>query len=1092
MDVQSRPMTSHSAASDPHHPTSPVQAPQKFSRYRSVRKAAAAAAATAANNNGSAAVLGTGSNAPPPVPSLPTETIAADRNMAGGDKPRTENASIRRSMSRYRHAKPGATRGASAVPPPPPLPQLVTAVQNLPTTTVPATTMRAEESGKSWKQDNIVQRDGYTSPQEQEVQSPRRLRALKTEDTSYSRDSVDRPTEELSTERETTHPETNVDTTMARKRLSKPRVDIDIARANARPPRTPGDVVTSPTSPFQLRSPQLEIQRRTEDELLANKRATERHYGISNDNGAEGKMVQSAKSVKTKGGGLLSRMKVLDTSAGSKLNGNKGSLKELISSPQLIDSSQLIGGSGSSSKDNAAPADDTPISAVNAGERRVLVTCKRSFITLPITPTTQVQDLLYSAANCLSENIDVRASVLLESFKQLGLERPLRKYEHVRDVMNSWDNDSQNQLIVAPVAEYPRATDLESKTAPKKQPLDSTFYLHHSQKPGKWEKRFVTLRADGQVLVSKKEKKEGSSESTNICHVSDFDIYTPTHREARKLKPPKKVCFAVKSQQKSIMFLSTENFVHFFATNDGDVAAKFYAAVQQWRSWYLVNVMGEGSKDNEKKSGKPEAKPSSSSSKANTRGAGHQQVTSTASIPYQLGTFKPLLDMDMSRWDSDNYDSRPESPMSPVHEKQQQYIHSSPAKSTVSRKTTKTSSRRPSTARTHHIPTTTTTSPHITSTKLPPLDIDHKNIKIKSRGRSRTTTSANNNSSNTAPAVPDPSEPFSSTGLLGRTYMQRKEAQQEREKDAGASNNNNNNPFSAHGLLTKIGASEPSSPSYNHHTHLTRHAADIPSTATSSRTNTMKTTQHPDFHTNASAAFHRSKSLHQKQAKPLIDLTPIYKEPPQHARKGRGVNNLDSGKPLVEAATGPELPPGAIVIPSATTWQRKASAPAPQWSGTVVRAGSGSGPHGGGGQGPSSPRGALRQRSNTARSLHRGGGGQPPPPDLSFLHSPPLPQTTTTTPITPIAVPDGSDGPIFAPSGLLARSDRFFAGSQGSAVTGRGVATGDRYAVGRPMIDLRAESAFADGSLLRGVEEGGDGGGRPLGVGRVVIDRSKE
>lgn len=228
---------------------------------------------------------------------------------------------------------------------------------------------------------------------------------------------------------------------------------------------------------------------------------------------------------------------------------------------------------------------DVPRSAVNAGERSVTVKYGESVISLPITPTTTPHDLLKSASTSTSVVFDPHQCVLWESFTQLGLERPLRGYEHVRDVLNSWDYDAQNHLVVMPAS-----ANVDPKGLPK-QPGGTSLYMYHSQRPGKWEKRWVSLKEDGQISIS---KRQDGSASSSLCHLSDFDIYKPNQRQMKKLKPPKKICFAIKSQQKSIMFLNGANFVHFFATSDGPLTETWYSAVRTWRSWYLVNVLGEG------------------------------------------------------------------------------------------------------------------------------------------------------------------------------------------------------------------------------------------------------------------------------------------------------------------------------------------------------------------------------------------------------------------------------------------------------------------------------------------------------------------
>lgn len=234
---------------------------------------------------------------------------------------------------------------------------------------------------------------------------------------------------------------------------------------------------------------------------------------------------------------------------------------------------------------------DIPRSAVNAGERRVVVKYNESVISLPITPTTTPQDLLNSVSTSMSSRFDPQESVLSESFTQLGLERPLRKYEHVRDVVNSWDYDAQNHLVVMITsANVLSKGDLDPGAVPKR-PGGTSLYMYHSQRPGKWDKRWVSLKEDGQISIS---KRQDGLDSSNLCHLSDFDIYKPTQRQMKKLRPPKKVCFAIKSQQKSIMFLNGANFVHFFATSEGPLTETWYSAVRTWRSWYLVNVLGEG------------------------------------------------------------------------------------------------------------------------------------------------------------------------------------------------------------------------------------------------------------------------------------------------------------------------------------------------------------------------------------------------------------------------------------------------------------------------------------------------------------------
>lgn len=190
--------------------------------------------------------------------------------------------------------------------------------------------------------------------------------------------------------------------------------------------------------------------------------------------------------------------------------------------------------------------------------------------------------------------------------------------------MNSWDRDTQNELILEASDSPKHDYDLIYSYAPKERPGGITVHMYHSQKPGRWIKCYITLLSTGQVFISRKSGgKLTDKDSLQICHLSDFDIYKPSAEKARKsLKPPKKHCYAIKSQQKATMFLSTENFVHFFSTDNAQVAEEWHEAVQRWRSWYLVSTTGKGK----------QASPDPQSTAPDPGPAN----------PYTIGSFQPL------------------------------------------------------------------------------------------------------------------------------------------------------------------------------------------------------------------------------------------------------------------------------------------------------------------------------------------------------------------------------------------------------------------------------------------------------------------
>lgn len=297
--------------------------------------------------------------------------------------------------------------------------------------------------------------------------------------------------------------------------------------------------------------------------------------------------------------------------------------------------------------------------------------------------------------------------------------------------MNSWDRDTQNALILQNSDSPNFDRDLEASSVPREAPKSVSIHMYHSQKPGKWSKRYITLLSSGQIYIAKKPgAKMSDKDVANICHLSDFDIYTPTPQQLRKhLKPPKKHCHAIKSQQKTTMFLSTENFVHFFSTDDETLAEQWYSAVQQWRSWYLVNKMGEGKKTKGKTVAELSTRvPARPGTKA---GPTHRVRVSVDENPYTIGSFTPLLDMDRfgpSAYEEPEYESEEESRprQIPFHLRNSISLTPLPSRKEIKR------------------------HPPPVSYRLPPEAEDE----------------------------------FASSGLLGRTYSQRQRQQKEREAAA--------------------------------------------------------------------------------------------------------------------------------------------------------------------------------------------------------------------------------------------------------------------------------------------------------------------
>ncbi|KAI0851573.1 hypothetical protein F5Y00DRAFT_230130 [Daldinia vernicosa] len=307
------------------------------------------------------------------------------------------------------------------------------------------------------------------------------------------------------------------------------------------------------------------------------------------------------------------------------------------------------------------PQTDAPHSAINAGDRNVAVRYRQHTFSVEVTPETTADDIIAYALKMMgSSDINPSNYVVKETYSVLGLERRLRRYEHIRDVMNSWDRDTQNQLTVALSESEQQGQELDIDSVPSldEPPQGFQLYMYHSNRPGKWNKRWITLLENGQIICAKKPNASSTDkDTTSLCRLSDYDIYTPTESQMRRhIKPPKRYCFAVKSQQKTNVFMNTENYVQYFCTEDPKIAAQFREKVQGWRSWYLVDRRPAAPKPLRKISirktdDKPPQITSPSVAQAPKKSAnvasinGHRLQVSVDETPYAIGQFEPLLDM---------------------------------------------------------------------------------------------------------------------------------------------------------------------------------------------------------------------------------------------------------------------------------------------------------------------------------------------------------------------------------------------------------------------------------------------------------------
>ncbi|KAI1214697.1 uncharacterized protein F4807DRAFT_404302 [Annulohypoxylon truncatum] len=593
------------------------------------------------------------------------------------------------------------------------------------------------------------------------------------------------------------------------------------------------------------------------------------------------------------------------------------------------------------------PQTDAPHSAINAGDRNVAVRYKQHTLSLEVTPETTADDIIIEISKSMSSNeIGPENCVVVETYGILGLERRLRRYEAIRDVMNSWDRDTQNQLVVRISDSEEENWELDIKSVPSRREPSQGFqlYMYHSNRPGKWNKRWITLLDNGQLLSAKKPNANSTDkDTTGLCHLSDYDIYTPTESQMRRnIKPPKRYCFAVKSQQKTTVFMNTENYVQYFSTEDPKIAAQFREKVHGWRSWYLVDRRPVAPKVSRKISiRKTDDKPpqitlpaiSHAPKKSENVASmnGHRLRVSVDETPYSIGKFEPLLDMK-------RFDKR-------LSQFGQDFLPPVPNVSTMPKE----------------------------------IPAHHLNSAPKEEKRERKLIDRIHSTAD---------DGFTGNGLLGEGYEERKAHAETDRPDRGRQRSRDDGFTEGPSLLNRKSEPEtsghkPESPSWfpsalehsarkrsagppsnrpstsagvMHHNH--SHARR-PSLNSSSRPPPLPLSGKPLLHEHPSPLTSQptglSHSNRREKPKPLVNLEPTFKEAPQWAKgkQGHGVKAPEGMMHLVDLITvpnesnenRPDLPPRSVLrrppntapLPGlARTRSKTQGAPAPRLSATDV------------------------------------------------------------------------------------------------------------------------------------------------------------
>ncbi|CBQ68695.1 conserved hypothetical protein [Sporisorium reilianum SRZ2] len=266
---------------------------------------------------------------------------------------------------------------------------------------------------------------------------------------------------------------------------------------------------------------------------------------------------------------------------------------------------------------------------------KVFILSRQRFTVVEVPVSARARDLALEVVD--RERLPMDDSkggwVVFDCSAQLGIERPLREYEMITDVVNVRAHPNTGYFLIKRTELSPY---LSIRSVPSSSPaLAGWVYVQDRKK--KWNKRWLELRDHGLYHA----KNEKGKDETPICQISTFDVYLV---DSSAIKMPKANGFALRSQDPITMFEKPEqDYMHYFCLTDPAAHRDWVRAILNARTYILrqekavlfqidspptshdVGVSGGLSRKNTSR--RPNGRPAAAAAAAASAEAGNTSVT---------------------------------------------------------------------------------------------------------------------------------------------------------------------------------------------------------------------------------------------------------------------------------------------------------------------------------------------------------------------------------------------------------------------------------------------------------------------------------
>ncbi|GAA5802002.1 hypothetical protein HPULCUR_007462 [Helicostylum pulchrum] len=164
---------------------------------------------------------------------------------------------------------------------------------------------------------------------------------------------------------------------------------------------------------------------------------------------------------------------------------------------------------------------------------------------------------------------------LFEIAKSHGVERPLREWEIVLDIVSIWEPDASNALLVK---KYSYHSTLTSECVLQKKISPMRGWISIEYKKGKWQKRYCFVKDN--AIHHAKDNNKGSSTSI-LCHLGTYDVYTLLQPLKQSPTP---FVFAIRAQDRASMFEREGDYMRCLAVEDQEEMKDWVLSIRSTKS----------------------------------------------------------------------------------------------------------------------------------------------------------------------------------------------------------------------------------------------------------------------------------------------------------------------------------------------------------------------------------------------------------------------------------------------------------------------------------------------------------------------------